>query len=397
MSEFMGKNGFQWFVGVVEDRQDPQTLGRLRVRCLGYHTDDLVKLPTSDLPWAHVMNPITSATVSGLGQTPLGAVEGTWVVGFFQDGGDAQQPIIIGTLPGVPSELPDIDSNKGFQDAVNGVYPKYTETDVNRLAVNAKSVDSSGRSADVETNPHSSLTIRKADREQSIGRADFNEVEIKRANLEPLVLSGDDGTAFDEPRTPYNAQYPYNHVYESEAGHIREIDDTEGAERIHERHATGTGYEIHPNGSKVTRVKQDNYDLVTGDDFAHIKGNQSTTVDGGVRVFVNADASTDDQNYTIQVGKGANVNIQVDEGDVNIVTAEGKGDINMKSGRNINLQASQGIRLQSSTVDISVSGQWTETTKDKTEVTTLHYMEAKSQTIIGNSEVDIDGGRIDLN
>ena len=67
------------------------------------------------------MNPITSATVSGLGQTPLGAVEGTWVVGFFQDGADAQQPIIIGTLPGVPSELPDIRSKKGFQDAVNGV------------------------------------------------------------------------------------------------------------------------------------------------------------------------------------------------------------------------------------------------------------------------------------
>jgi hypothetical protein len=217
------------------------------------------------------------------------------------------------------------------------------------------------------------------------------------SDLDNQTIAADDGTNFNEPAVPYNAQYPYNHVYESEAGHIREIDDTEGAERIHERHATGTGYEIHPNGSKVTRVKQDNYDLITGDDFAHIKGNQSTTVDGGVRVFVNADASTDDQNYTIQVGKGANVNIQVDEGDVNIVTAEGKGDINMKSGRNINLQASQGIRLQSSTVDISVSGQWTETTKDKTEVTTLHYMEAKSQTIIGNSEVDIDGGRIDLN
>ena len=397
MSEFMGKNGFQWFVGVVEDRSDPKTLGRLRVRCLGYHTEDLIKLKTSDLPWAHVMNPITSATVSGLGQTPLGAVEGTWVVGFFQDGSDAQQPIIIGTLPGVPSELPNTKSNRGFQDAVNGVYPKYTETDVNRLAVNAKSVDSSGRSADVETNPHSSLTIRKADREQSIGRADFNEVPAFMSDLDNQTLAADDGTNFNEPAVPYNAQYPYNHVYESEAGHIREIDDTEGAERIHERHATGTGYEIHPNGSKVTRVKQDNYDLVTGDDFAHIKGNQSTTVDGGVRVFVNADASTDDQNYTIQVGKGANVNIQVDEGDVNIVTAEGKGDINMKSGRNINLQASQGIRLQSSTVDISVSGQWTETTKDKTEVTTLHYMEAKSQTIIGNSEVDIDGGRIDLN
>ena len=348
MSEFMGKNGFQWFVGVVEDRQDPQTLGRLRVRCLGYHTDDLVKLPTSDLPWAHVMNPITSATVSGLGQTPLGAVEGTWVVGFFQDGSDAQQPIIIGTLPGVPSELPDIDSNKGFQDAVNGVYPKYkNETDVNRLSVNDEDL------------PHSSLTIRKADRTKSIGRADFNPVDLRVANAgEPDSLPGDDGTAFNEPETPYNATYPHNHVYESEAGHIREIDDTPGAERIHERHASGTGYEIHPNGSKVTRVKKDNYDLVTGDDFAHIKGNSSTTVDGGVRVFVNADASTDDHNYTIEVGNNANVNIQVNKGNVNVVTSE--GDINLKSGKNIQMDATQGIFMTARTFSAEISSTWTE-------------------------------------
>ena len=389
----MGKDGFNWFVGVVEDRQDPQTLGRLRVRCLGYHTEGLDKLKTEDLPWAHVMNPITSATVSGLGQSPLGAVEGTWVVGFFQDGSDAQQPIIIGTLPGVPSELPDTGSKKGFQDAVNGAYPKYkNETDVNRLAVNASDVVA-GKS--LENNPHSSLTIRRADRTTKIGRADFNQVDLRVANAgEPDTLPGDDGTEFDEPKTPYAAQYPHNHVYESESGHIREIDDTPNAERIHERHATGTGYEIHPDGTKVTRVKKDNYTLTSGDDFAHIRGSSSSTVDGGVRVFVNADASTDDQNYTIQVGKGANVNIQVDEGDVNVVTAD--GDINLKSANNINMET-LGFRLQAQTVDISVSGQWTETTKDKTEVTTLHYMEAKSQTIIGNSEVDIDGGRIDLN
>jgi hypothetical protein len=383
MSEFMGKNGFQWFVGVVEDRQDPKTLGRLRVRCLGYHTENLDKLPTSDLPWSHVMNPITSATVSGLGQTPLGAVEGTWVVGFFQDGADAQQPIIIGTLPGVPSELPDINSKKGFQDAVNGVYPKYKEeTDVNRLAVN---------DADL---PHSSLTTRKADRTVSIGRADFNEVQAFMSDLDNQTLAGDDGTAFSEPEVPHNTTYPYNHVYESEAGHIREMDDTPDHERIHERHASGSGYEIGPDGTKVTRVKKDNYDLITGDHFAHIKGNHSTTVDGGVRVFVNADASSDDQNYTIEVGNNANVNIQVNKGDVNVVTTE--GDINMKSGRNINMQTS-GFRLQAQTVDISVSGQWMETTKDKTESTGEHLMNAKIQTIIGDSEVDIDGGRIDLN
>ena len=81
MKNFMGKDGFTWFVGVVEDRNDPQKLGRLRVRCLGYHTEDLTKLPTSDLPWAHVMNPITSATVSVLVRRLLVVLKahGLWV------------------------------------------------------------------------------------------------------------------------------------------------------------------------------------------------------------------------------------------------------------------------------------------------------------------------------
>jgi len=379
MSEFMGKNGFQWFVGVVEDRTDPKTLGRLRVRCLGYHTEGLDKLPTSDLPWAHVMNPITSATVSGLGQSPLGAVEGTWVIGFFQDGEDAQQPIIIGTLPGVPSELPDTSSKKGFQDAVNGAYPKYKETDVNRLAVSD------------DENPHSSLTIRKADRTTDIGRADFNQVDLSRAILgTPVTLAGDDGTAFEEPVTPYNAQYPYNHVHESESGHIREIDDTPNAERIHERHSSGTGYEIHPDGSKVTRVKSDNYTLTAGDDFAHIKGNQSTTVDGGVRVFVNADSSTDDQNYTIEVGNNANVNIQVNKGNVNIVTAEGGGDINLKSGKNIHMEATQGIYMKSSAMSIEVNGNWVEESQNKTESTGHHQMNSETTTIVGPGDINLN-------
>ena len=391
MSEFMGKNSFQWFVGVVEDRADPKSLGRLRVRCLGYHTEDLIKLPTADLPWSHVMNPITSATVSGLGQTPLGAVEGTWVVGFFQDGSDAQMPIIIGTLPGVPSELAtkiekgddDKYPGKGFQDYINANYPKYKdESDVNRLAVN----DSD--------NPHSTLTIRKSDRTISVGRADFDEVQAFMSELDNQDLPGDDGTAFSEPEIPYDATYPYNHVYESEGGHIREMDDTKGKERIHERHASGTGYEIHPDGTKVVRTKMDNYDLTYGQHYTHIRGSQSTTVNGGIRVFVNA-SGEEDYHYTIQVGKNANVNIQVDEGNVNVIT-KGEGDINLKSARNINMET-LGFRLQAQTVDIAVSGQWMETTKDKTENTTEHLMNAKIQTIIGDSEVDIDGGRIDLN
>ena len=160
----MGKDGFTWFVGVVEDRNDPKKLGRLRVRCLGYHAKELNKLPTADLPWAHVMNPITSATVSGVGHTPLGAVEGTWVVGFFIDGPDAQQPMIIGTLPGVPKDLPVKDAVNGFQDYINANYPNYIESDVNRLARND------------EDSPHSTLTLRKADRDLAVGTAQIDGV-----------------------------------------------------------------------------------------------------------------------------------------------------------------------------------------------------------------------------
>ena len=345
MQNFMGKDGFQWFVGVVEDRQDPKKVGRVRVRCLGYHSENISDLPTSSLPWAHPMNPVTSATVSGVGQTPLGMVEGTWVVGFFQDGADAQQPIIIGTLPGVPSSLPTKGAGKGFQDRLNANYPKYTETDMNRLAVN----DSD--------NPHPSLSIRQADRTTNIGRADFNPVDVGRANAPAArSLPGDDGTNFNEPETTYKTQYPHNHVYESEAGHIVEFDDTPNSERIHERHSTGTGYEINEFGDKVQRVKRDNYEIISNDHFAHIKGTHNTTVDGGVRVFVNANG-TADSNYTIQVGNNANVNVQVDKGNINLVA--GQGEINMKA-EDMNIDITKDFRVKAQSVNFEVNGTFTE-------------------------------------
>jgi len=342
-----------------------------------------------------VMNPITSATVSGLGQSPLGAVEGTWVVGFFQDGSDAQQPIIIGTLPGVPSELPDTGSKKGFMDTLNGNYPKYKdETDVNRLAVNASDVVA-GKT--LENNPHSTLTMRRSDRTTNVGRADFDPVDITLANVGPLGLSGDDGTSFSEPEIPYDAKYPYNHVHESESGHIREIDDTPNAERIHERHISGTGYELHPEGDKVTRVKKDNYDLIYGQQFTHIRGTQSTTVNGGVKVFVNASAAgapgppgqeVQKFHYTIEVGANANVNIQVNKGDVNVVASD--GTINMKAGKDINIEAAQAIRLKSRTFDAEMSSEWNETTGNKTENTGHHQMNSTTTTIDSPGNINLN-------
>lgn len=98
MQRIFNKDNFNWWVGVVEDRKDPEKIGRCRVRIFGYHSDNKELLPTKDLPWAIPIQPITSAGISGIGSSPLGPVEGTWVMGFFLDGEDMQQPAMLGTI-----------------------------------------------------------------------------------------------------------------------------------------------------------------------------------------------------------------------------------------------------------------------------------------------------------
>jgi hypothetical protein len=393
MKNFMGKDGFQWFVGVVEDRNDPKTLGRVRVRCLGYHTENLVKLPTKDLPWAHPMNPITSATVSGIGQTPLGVVEGTWVVGFFTDGPTAQQPVIMGTLPGVPKNLPSKGDTKGFQDVINANYPKYSdEPDVNRLAVNKLA-------GDEEENPHSTLTQRRATRETAVGTAQIDGVVGGVASF-PADLDDDSGGKWDQPAIPYAAIYPYNHVYESESGHVREIDDTKDNERIHERHMTGTGYEIDSEGTKVTKVVKDNYNIISNDEYCHIQGNSRATIDKGLRVRVNSKGESGN-NYNIEVGQGASLNVEVNGGNINMTTLNSgtdAGDININASRDLNMQVGRGM-------NIGVIGSIIETSNFKTTSTTnaltqnsgTHGINTGKATINGGSEVDVNASVINLN
>lgn len=108
MINFLGYDRFVWFLGVVEDRNDPLKLGRNRVRIFGLHTDDDSVLKKEDLPWAVPIMPINSASYSGVGTSPTGLVEGSLVVGFFVDGDETQVPMIFGTIPVHPlDELDD--------------------------------------------------------------------------------------------------------------------------------------------------------------------------------------------------------------------------------------------------------------------------------------------------
>ena len=264
---FLGISEFKHFVGVVEDRFDPQKLGRLRVRCLGIHSADKNKIASSDLPWASVLLPTTSAGISGLGQSPSFIVEGAWVWGYFRDGnGLMQEMVIVGTLPGKPAELGNTES--GFYDpnfrldkdgnpTTISVYPKeMAEPDTNRLAVNDT------------TKEHGSLTSRKAARLENIPTADFDEVGSN--------IAASDTDNWSQPAITYNAVYPYNHVFESESGHIKEYDDSFTVDedgirtnhyRIYERHSSGTSYEIDTAGNRIDLNMASYFNITNKDKF----------------------------------------------------------------------------------------------------------------------------------
>ena len=121
-SNFLGRDGFIWWIGQVapasvwrnekskidagENKRDDDgnpKIGdswayRCKVRIVGYHTFDGTILPDIDLPWAHVsMTPENGSAQGSVGKS-LMLTGGETVYGFFLDGEDAQQPIIVGCL-----------------------------------------------------------------------------------------------------------------------------------------------------------------------------------------------------------------------------------------------------------------------------------------------------------
>jgi len=351
--DFVG-HSFIWWQGVVEDNLDPLQLGRCRVRILGFHTSDKVDIPTNKLPWAFPIQPITSAAISGIGHSPTGLVPGSWVVGFFRDGANAQEPVILGSIGGIPEEKANI--LKGFSDPRSisdlTVSPKdefevqeYPQDGTGAVLINA----SSGKSypKHIGGGPHQSrLNEQDTNRLARGCKEDETIVGLKRANAyksvptamqpdrpktvksaEPAIggsvrTESSDGLEWDEKETAYEARYPHNHVYQSESGHTFEVDDTPGAERISEYHRSGTNYEISPDGSKVEKIVNDNYTIILKDNHVQIDGNAYITVDKAIRILQNTDQESG-KNFDIQVGNGANVNVEIMQGNLNMTLHNG--------------------------------------------------------------------------
>ena len=378
-TNFLGFNNFIWFNGVVEDRQDPFKVGRVRVRCIGIHTHDKEVLPTADLPWAQCVLPVTSPGISGLGQSPSFLVEGSWVFGYFRDGESCQEPVVIGSVPGRPVE--GANPQFGFYDP-GGNFPRdIMYPDTNRLAANEKVVVAG---LPQDANPHPHLILRKFGLTKEIATADFNAT----TNAEDKDIPGSDGDTWDQPEVPYAAVYPMNHVYESESGHIQEFDDTEDAERIYQSHRTGTSYEIDPFGTIVYLNKVNKYEITSFNNYNYIGGDSDITIDGRHKIYLNK-LGLANNNYDIQIGPNANINIQVDKGNINLVTVD--GNINVNSGGDYNLKV-KGNYIS------KIEGSKRETIEgSKTSDTTMGVIHRGQNVIIEGSTVHVIGHPIDLN
>ena len=267
-NNFAGKDGFIWWTGIVEDRQDPLKLGRCRIRCLGWHSPNKMQLPTNMLPWAIPSVPINVSNV-------YAPKEGDMIFGFFLDGESAQQPVMLGSFPSIP--LKAANRQEPFTD------PR-TSAELSAAPVK----------------PYESATNypRKLD-EPTTSRLARNDSDYPS---EILAAKRDRKASKVEPNSYYAAKYPYNNVYESESGHALEFDDTKGAERVHLYHRSGSYVEWGPEGDRAERIQRNKFEVVIGNEQVYVKGDVKIYVDGDYDLEVTGDIRINGQTINLNQG-----------------------------------------------------------------------------------------------
>jgi hypothetical protein len=363
------------FLGVVEDRNDPSQLGRLRVRILGLHPTQKTILPTDDLPWATVIS--HDGSNSGLGTTPSFFVEGTWVLVCYLDE-DSQEPCVVGGLPGKPKALgnPNIGFNDPNRRSTDDTHSDY-DVSVYPTTIEVSDVHETARGSLDASNP----VARDALRKTSVATADFDGFTMPTAS-DDLTVEGSQGGSFNEPlvidnpytddKGTYKPTYPKNHVYNTETGHIVEFDDTTAYKRIHIGHASGSYAEWSNDGTYVSHVVSDMFNVIQNNSHTLVEGSSVETIDGSLKLKVNK-SDTSGNNYDIEIGENANMNIMVRSGSFNLHI---NGNVNVFSNDDINMTCDN-FRLDASNKVKITSG-------DKT-------------LIDASGQLDLKGDPIDLN
>lgn len=206
----------------------------------------------------------------------------------------------------VAANDPSIYSAKaGFADP-NGKYPLYiNEQDTSRLA-------------------------RKENIDKTI-------VQKKNDNRVKGIESG--STTWEEQISPYNATYPSNKVFESESGHVIEIDDTPNSERVHVYHKSGSYIEIDNTGSRTTRIVGSSYEIIDYNGHIYIAGACNVTIGGNANINVGG-------NLNASVGGNADLAIG---GDLSSVAQ----NINLEAMGEFSIKAAGQVAIDGATIHLN--------------------------------------------
>ena len=299
-----------WFMGVIESTDDPEKINRVKVRCIGFHTDNLGDLPTEALPWAWVITNTSNMSSPNF-------VNGDWVVGFFLDGQNAQQPAVFGIIHGVPTREPNPEL--GFNDP-DGEFPRWVGEPTTPRVVNGKNI------------------------------GETSAAWAKNACVLGVPTAG--GGVWSEPPTKYAAEYSKNHAIQTPRFHLFEMDDSRGAERINIFHRKGSFIEFHPDGQIVVRAANNHSIVVAGDANIYAANTINVTAGANVNVLANDTLNIEvvknanlkvGENLTVEVGVDFNLSVagnttQKLTGDW--TTAVG-GDTLIHTGGNVNMEGAE--------------------------------------------------------
>lgn len=226
----------RWFVGVVENVNDPQEGGRVQVRINNIHDASPETLPTKFLPWTRLSLPVNNAcTVEGVGESPTGLVVGSHIFGISLD------PMYSNLI---------------------GMFTWTTSTD------ETSSVHPLARGLDSELS-------------KSISESLLTGMEFSNSNK------------LDEPpidRT--KTKYPNNDVRASRAGLETEIDNSEETVRVTNSHPSGAYDSLDKDGNYVVKRKslisiilERSLEYVAGSKFVSVVGNYVRRIAGDNYVY----------------------------------------------------------------------------------------------------------------
>ena len=302
------------YFGIVKNINDPEQLGRVKVSV--YHCHD--KIDTKDLPWSIVMMPGNTPAISGHGHSVNLQQE------VLYKKGDLLPTPLTGAAGQVLTEV-DVDTTPTIGDI------KIVGTLVCGMFLDSYKQE---------------FMVMGTIPTKTDGVED-NNIRV-RAGVDP---NAEDPVGLYQPPSTYAPVYPYNNVMETESGHVKEYDDTPGHERITERHASGTRYEIDPNGTKNETIVRDNYQLVAGHDTLEVRGNVKIIVSGDVDIAVAGDVTAEVTGDISLVGVDADGNSQL-----GIYLENGLDNIKLMTVNNIVTMDNTNKKITLDTDNVEITG-----------------------------------------